>query len=77
MARQIKFKNFQKGDWVMMYNSKLGPHRGKLKLRYLGPYKITEDLGQGTFRLTDYFGTEVLKPVNGFRLKKFYGAIPG
>ena len=30
--RQIKFKIFQVGDWVLLYNSKLGPHPGKLKL---------------------------------------------
>ena len=38
MSRQIKFKIFKEKDWVMMYNSKLGPHPCKLKLRYLGPY---------------------------------------
>ena len=74
--RQVKFKIFQKGDWVMMYNSKLGPHPGKLKLRYFGPYQIMEELGQGTFRLRDIFGTPVLKPINGFRLKQFYGHVP-
>ena len=49
MTRQVKFKIFQKGDWVIMYNSRLGPHPGKLKLRYFGPYQIVEELGQGTF----------------------------
>ena len=76
MSRLIKFKILKEKDWVMMYNSKLGPHLGKLKLRYLGPYQIIKDLGQGTFRLQDYYGTEVAKLVNGFRLKKFYGKIP-
>ena len=57
----------------MLYNSKLGPHAGKLKLRYVGPYKIEKDIGQGTFRLSDIFGTRVPKAVNGFRLKPFVG----
>ena len=60
----------------MMYNSRLGPHPGKLKLRYIGPFKIVQDLGQGTFRLQDLYGTMVEKPVNGFRLKKFFGKVP-
>ena len=60
----------------MVYNSKMGAHAGKLKLRYIGPYKIISDLGQGTFRLQDYFGTDVPKPVNGFRLKLFVGKAP-
>ena len=34
-----------------------------------------EEMGQGTFRLWDVFGTPVLKPVNGFRLNKFYGHV--
>ena len=76
MTRQVKFKIFQKGDWVMMYNLKLGPHPGKLKLRYFGPYQIVKELGQGTFRLQDVFGTPIPRPVNGFRMKKFYGKIP-
>lgn len=67
MTRQVKFKIFQKDDWVMVYNSKLGSHLGKLK---------AEELGQGTFRLRDVFGTMIPKPVNGFKLKKFYGKVP-
>ncbi|MCO5568833.1 hypothetical protein L7F22_022534 [Adiantum nelumboides] len=76
MSRQVKFKIFQVGDWVMLYNSKLGPHPGKLKLRYFEPYQIVAKQGQGTFLLQDVFGTKVIKPVNGFRLKKFYGKVP-
>ena len=70
--RNIKFKVFQAGDLVLLYNSKLGPHAGKLKLRYVGPFKIKEVLGQGTFVLADLSGAFFPKPVNGFRLKKFY-----
>ena len=46
------------------------------KLRYVGPYKIEEDVGQGTFVLSDVFGTRVPKVVNGFRLKPFIGQPP-
>lgn len=74
--RNIKFKIFKEGDWVMLYNSNLGPHPSKLKLRYIGPYRIERDLGQGTFMLSDVFGTMVPKVVNGFRLKPFVGQPP-
>lgn len=40
MNRNIKFKLFTEGDLVLPYNSKLGPHPGKLKLRYVGPFLI-------------------------------------
>lgn len=36
-----------------MFNSILDPRPGKLKLRYDGPFKIIEVLGEGTFRLAD------------------------
>lgn len=71
--RNIKFKLFEKGDLVLLYNSKLGYHPGKLKLRYIGPFKIREVVGEGTFLLEDMSGTVFPKPVNGFRLKIFYG----
>ena len=76
VAMNVKFKVFKEQDWVMVYNSKLGPFPGKLSLRYTGPYQIVKDLGQGTFILADVFGTRVDKPVNGFRLKKFQGRPP-
>ena len=76
VAMNVKFKVFKEQDWVMVYNSKLGPFQGKLSLRYIGPYQIVKDLGQGTFILADVFGTRVDKPVNGFRLKKFHGRPP-
>lgn len=77
MNRNIKFKVFQEDDLVLLYNSKLGPHAGKLKLRYVGPFKIIKVIGQGTFLLSDLAGNVFPKPVNGFRLKKFYGQIQG
>ena len=40
VSKNVKFKIFQVGDWVMLYNSRLGPHPGKLTLRYQGPYHI-------------------------------------
>ncbi|MCO5577908.1 hypothetical protein L7F22_031743 [Adiantum nelumboides] len=39
-------------------------------------FQIISEQGQGTFLLKDVFGTQILKPVNGFRLKTFYGKVP-
>ena len=57
---------------MLVYKSKLGKHLGKLRLRYVGPFRIAKDLGQGTFQLMDMQGRKVVKPINGFRLKKFF-----
>ncbi|MCO5615055.1 hypothetical protein L7F22_069343 [Adiantum nelumboides] len=54
--RNIKFKIFSPGDWVMVYNSKLGHTPGKLKLRYVGPFQILRAVGPNTFILTDESG---------------------
>lgn len=35
--RQGKCKIFKEGDLVLIYNSKVGKHPGKLKLRWIGP----------------------------------------
>ena len=38
MDRNLKHKMFSEGDWVLLYNNKLGKRPGKLKLRYMGPF---------------------------------------
>ena len=69
--RHQKQKIFKEQDLVLVYRSKLGKHPGKLRMRYIGPFKIFRDLGQGTFQLMDMQGNVVFKPINGFRLKKY------
>ena len=54
--RHIKQKIFKEQDLVLIYKSKLGKHPGKLRLRYIGPFKMAKDLGQGTFQLMDMQG---------------------
>ena len=76
MNRNIQFKVFKVNDWVLIYNSRLGPHPQKWKLRYIGPFQIIQDLGEGTFRMKDISGNEVEKPTNGFKLKEFHGVPP-
>ncbi|MCO5576462.1 hypothetical protein L7F22_030272 [Adiantum nelumboides] len=39
-------------------------------------FEIVSEQGQGTFLLQDVFETKVIKPVNGFGLKTFYGKVP-
>ena len=61
---------------MLVYNSKLGKFPGKLKLRYSGPFIVHQDLGQGLFQLEDLTGQLIVKPINGFRLKKFWEGTP-
>jgi len=76
MDRDAKFKIFREDDLVLMFNSKTGPHSGKLKLRWIGPYKIFERIGEGTFKLETLSGDPVEKAVNGFRLRPYRARQP-
>ena len=72
--RHGKQKVFSKGDHVLIFNSKLGKHPGKLKLRWIGPCTIEEEMAPGAFVLRNLDGT--LRPgvVNGCRMKPYHGA---
>ena len=74
--RNRKYRIFEKGDAVLVFNSRMGPHPGKMKMRWVGPYRITNLLGTGTFTLATMDGVDLPKPINGFRLKPYYGRLP-
>ena len=46
-----KKKIFGQKDAMLLFNTRMGPHPGKLKLRWGGPYWVVERYGDGTFRL--------------------------
>ena len=66
LDKHKKKKQFELGDKVLVYNSKLGKMPGKLKLRYSGPFLVLKDLGKGTFVLGDSIGGVLKKPVDGY-----------
>lgn len=41
-------------------------------MRYIGPFIIPKDLGQGAFQISDYEGNAMDKSINGFILKPFH-----
>lgn len=49
--RHGKQKLFVKGDHVLVFNSKMGKHQGKLKIRWQGPYIIEEEVAPRNFTL--------------------------
>ena len=71
--RHGKQKVFSKGDHVLVFNSKLGKHPGKLKLRWIGPCIIEEESAPGAFTLRNMDGTRRPGVVNGCRMKPYYG----
>ena len=66
----IAHKHFQKGDQVLLYDSKLHLFPGKLKSRWTGPFTIQEVYLNGSLDLLNAKNNQVFK-VNGQRLKPY------
>nr|GEV22439.1 hypothetical protein [Tanacetum cinerariifolium] len=63
-------KDFKVGDKVLLYNSRLRMHPGKLKLKWYGPNVVKIVYPYGTVEITDK--NRISFKVNGKRLKKYY-----
>nr|GEZ75568.1 reverse transcriptase domain-containing protein [Tanacetum cinerariifolium] len=65
----IKDRVFNVGDRVPLFNSRLNIFSGKLKIRWSGPFTITQVFPYGTVSQTDGPNFKV----NGHRLKHYFG----
>ena len=66
----ITYKEFRKGQRVLLYDSKLHIFSGKLKSRWIGPFTIHQVRSNGVVELLNSNSTSSFK-VNGHRLKPF------
>ncbi|RVW12401.1 Retrovirus-related Pol polyprotein from transposon 17.6 [Vitis vinifera] len=66
----ISNKEFQKGQRVLLYDSRLHIFPGKLKSRWIGPFIIHQVHSNGVVELLNSNSTDTFK-VNGHRLKPF------
>eukprot|EP00253_Pinus_taeda_P014594 PITA_14594 len=64
--RNIKQKQFQKGDWALLYDSRFENFQGKLRTRWLGPYEVDTVFPNGTVRLVTIDGSRTPLLVNGY-----------
>lgn len=62
-------EDFQVGDLVLLYNSRLRLFPGKLKSRWTGPYTVKEVYPYGTVSIENSEGLTF--KVNGYRLKVY------
>ena len=69
--RNIREKQFQEGDWALLYDSKYKDFKGKLRTRWLGPYTVEKcnDNGSVLFRTID--DEEIPMLFNGHRLEVY------
>ena len=69
--RRIIQRNIQKGDLVLLFNSRLKLFPGKLKSKWSGPFRISKVYSSGVVELENDDGS-VFK-VNGQRVKLYIG----
>nr|GEZ12474.1 reverse transcriptase domain-containing protein [Tanacetum cinerariifolium] len=68
---KIKNRVFNIGDRVLLFNSRLKIFSGKLKIRWSGPFTISQVYPYGTVELSQPDGPNF--KVNGHRLKHYFG----
>ncbi|XP_057747118.1 uncharacterized protein LOC130966345 [Arachis stenosperma] len=70
--QNIKKKEFQPGDLVLLYKSRLRLMPDKLRSRWKGPYRVEKAEPYGVYHLSHPSSSELIK-VNGQRLKLYHG----
>ncbi|CAJ2645795.1 unnamed protein product [Trifolium pratense] len=70
--KKIQNREFQEGQLVLLFNSRLKLFPGKLKSRWSGPFKVTKVFPYGAIEVKDPGSARTFK-VNGQRLKPYYG----
>jgi len=69
--KTIKQKQFQKGNWALLYDSRFENFQGKLRTRWLGPYEVDVVFPNGTVRLLTIDDSRTPLLVNGYRLRLY------
>ena len=68
--KRISRKQFEVGQKVLLYDSRLKLMLGKLRSKWIGPFQVTNVFSYGAVEIQSYNSNKVFK-VNGHRLKPF------
>ena len=72
-GKRVRMRAFQVGDLVNRATEASDPrHTGKLMPKWEGPYKITQVIRPGSYKLSRLDGTEVNNTWHAEKLKKYY-----
>ena len=66
----IKRKMFKEGDLVLLYDSKVLHHPGKLRMHWLGPYEV-KVVTDGAVQLKYLAGADLKGMINRIQLKLY------
>ncbi|XP_070048919.1 uncharacterized protein [Nicotiana tomentosiformis] len=72
--KHILDRNFKPRDLVLLYNSRLRLFSGKMKSRWLGPFRVVQVFSTGAVEIESKDGTNRFK-VNGQRMKHYLGMV--
>ena len=67
----IRKKQFQEGDWALLFDSQFNDFRGKLTTRWLGPYEVEQVFDNSSVRIRTIDHEKVSFLVNGHRLRLY------
>jgi len=67
--KHLKEKQFQEGDWALLYDSRYKDFKGKLRTRLLGLYTIERCNDNGSVLIQTIDEESIPMLVNGHRLK--------
>eukprot|EP00253_Pinus_taeda_P025911 PITA_25911 len=67
--RHLNDKQFQLGDWALLYDSRHKDFKGKLRTRWLGPYALENCNDNGSVLIRNIDEEAIPMLVNGHRLK--------
>ena len=71
----IKKKEFEEGDWALLFHSKFRDHKAKFTTHWMGPYEIVQVFENGSVKLTTIDGEGNNFLVNGHWLKLYHKPI--
>ena len=70
--KSIQKKQFQPGDWVLLYDSRFKIFKGKFHTCWMGPYEVIRIFENGAVEVKTIDGQDKIFLVNGHRLKKYF-----
>ena len=73
--KQIQKREFNVGDYVLLYNSRLRFFAGKLLSKWEGPYVIEEVYRSGAIKINNTEGN-FSRVINGQRIKHYISGTP-
>ncbi len=69
--KNIKEKQFQEGDWALLYDSRYKDFKGKLRTRWLGPYTVEKCNDNGSVMIKTIHDEAIPMLVNVHQLKVY------